>query len=100
MGRPRIELRDKEYGRSVRLWFPVDDLFAFLDLRRQGRLTALSWLTSILHRQNLPYFRWDDPLPSLVILRQNLEHLARGGTRRVLRRPRRAQQSRETGAGR
>ena len=98
VGRPRIELRDKQYGRNVRLWFPIDDFYAFLDLRRQGRLTARSWLASILHRQNLPDFRWDDPLPSLVIIRENLEHIARGGARRAQRRLR-ARLARETDRG-
>jgi D-aspartate ligase len=99
VGMPLIDLRDKRYGRNVRLWFPVDDFSAFLDLRRQGRLTASAWLTSVLHRQSLPYFRWDDPLPSLAILRQVLGHVVRGGARRALKRPR-ASEGRDAGRGR
>jgi predicted ATP-grasp superfamily ATP-dependent carboligase len=88
IGRPLVDLKDKPYARDVRLWFPLEDFYAFVDLRRQGRLTTPAWLASVLHRQSLPYFRWDDPLPSLVILWQLLEHVVRGGARRALRRPR------------
>ena len=45
---------------------PVRDFEAFLELRRQGRLTFRQWLDSVLHRQTFPYFCWSDPLPSLV----------------------------------
>jgi len=28
---------------------------------------AGAWLRSVAHRQALPYFAWDDPLPSVAI---------------------------------
>jgi len=54
------------YRSGVRLWYPVEDFKAFLQLRRQGELTLWRWVKSVLHRQTLPYFRWRDPWPSVV----------------------------------
>ena len=54
------------YKSGVRLWYPVEDFKAFLQLRRHGELTLWRWLVSVLHPQTLPYFRFRDPWPSLV----------------------------------
>lgn len=96
-GGPQHDLRRIAYRRGVRLWFPLADVSAFFDLRRQGRITGAAWLRSVLHRQALPYFALDDPLPSLSLTAtwasNRLRHLARqmadrvgassaGGTRR------------------
>jgi predicted ATP-grasp superfamily ATP-dependent carboligase len=54
------------YRDNMRLWYPVEDFLAFLQLRRRGELTLRQWLASIMHRKSLPIFRWTDPLPSLV----------------------------------
>lgn len=54
-----------EYHRGLRLWYPLDDLRAFLTLRRQRQLNTSQWLASVFHRQCFPLFRWSDPLPSL-----------------------------------
>jgi D-aspartate ligase len=64
VGRPQPAF--ETYARGMRLWDPVRDFEAFLELRRQGQLTARQWVASILHRQTVPYFHWSDPLPSLV----------------------------------
>jgi predicted ATP-grasp superfamily ATP-dependent carboligase len=47
-----------------RLWYPIDDLRAYLELRSTGQLGLLQWIRSVLHRQVLPYFDARDPLPS------------------------------------
>lgn len=86
VGGPRVELRDKQYRRGVRLWFPLADFGAFVDLRKQGRLTTGSWLQSVWHRQTLPYFVWDDPLPSLSLSRRYLTNRVRRLGRRALQR--------------
>lgn len=75
-GVPQPRLGDRPYRTGLRLWHPVDDLRAFLDLRRDGRLGLGSWLRSVMHRQVLPYFAWDDPLPSLVATGRDLRTLA------------------------
>lgn len=50
---------------GMRLWDPLRDFRAFLELRRQGRLTLVRWLASIARRQTLPYFAWSDPMPTV-----------------------------------
>jgi D-aspartate ligase len=71
----------ESYARGMRLWDPVRDFQAFLELKRQGRLTARQWIASILHRQTVPYFDWSDPFPSLVRATKPLRtHLSRGRT--------------------
>jgi predicted ATP-grasp superfamily ATP-dependent carboligase len=63
-GRPQPPL--ETYARGLRLWDPVRDFQAFLELRGQGQLTFWKWVASILHRQSFPYFEWSDPFPALV----------------------------------
>jgi D-aspartate ligase len=88
VGRPEPALKDKHYKRDCRLWYPLADFLAFVELRRQGRLTTGAWLAGILHRQALPYFSWDDPLPSLSLSRRILVRLAKQGLKRALVRSR------------
>ncbi len=87
-GRPFTDLREIQYKRGVRLWFPFADFLEFVELRRQGRLTTKGWLQSVLHPQALPYFAWDDPMPSLAISSQIALRLSQSGARRALRRVR------------
>ena len=79
VGRPQPAL--EVYARGMRLWDPVRDFEAFLELKRQGRLTARQWTASILHRQTVPYFHWSDPLPSLVRATKPLRALLSRGRR-------------------
>jgi predicted ATP-grasp superfamily ATP-dependent carboligase len=64
VGRPQPPL--ETYALAMRLWDPVRDFQAFLELRRQGRLTFRQWLASVLHGQTFPYFDPGDPLPALA----------------------------------
>jgi predicted ATP-grasp superfamily ATP-dependent carboligase len=50
---------------GLRLWDPLRDWRAFLELRKRGELTFLQWLASVMHRSSLAYFSWRDPLTSL-----------------------------------
>ena len=54
------------FRRGMRLWDPVTDCLAFLELRRAGRLTLAGWLGSLVHRPTFAFFRWSDPLPALA----------------------------------
>jgi D-aspartate ligase len=54
------------YRLGVKLWYPYEDYCAFRHMRRSGRIGAGQWLRSIVGRHVLPYFRWSDPLPSLI----------------------------------
>ena len=53
---------------GMRLWDPLRDFRAFLELRERGELTLAQWLASVMHRTSIAYFSWRDPLPSLVRL--------------------------------
>jgi predicted ATP-grasp superfamily ATP-dependent carboligase len=64
VGRPQPPL--EAYALQVRLWDPVRDFQAFLELRRQGQLAFRQWIASVLHLQTFPYFDWRDPLPALA----------------------------------
>jgi predicted ATP-grasp superfamily ATP-dependent carboligase len=64
VGRPLPPLAT--YRKGVRLWYPVEDFRACVQLRRQGQLSLGQWLAGLAHRKTLPYFRWSDPWPTLV----------------------------------
>ncbi|HEX7450033.1 MAG TPA: hypothetical protein VF306_20905 [Pirellulales bacterium] len=68
--------------RGVRLWYPIDDFKSFRELRQRGELTLAGWLGSLCHRQTFPFFRWHDPLPTLVVEARRLGR----GLRRLARR--------------
>jgi predicted ATP-grasp superfamily ATP-dependent carboligase len=70
-----------QYRTGMRLWDPVRDFQAYLELRRAGQLTFSRWLSSVLHRQTFPYFEWTDPVPALARLTHPLR-VALGRLRR------------------
>jgi D-aspartate ligase len=60
---PRFE----GYSQSLRLWDPMRDFMAFLQLRKTGELSLRGWLRSVFaQRIVLPYFSFDDPRPSFA----------------------------------
>jgi predicted ATP-grasp superfamily ATP-dependent carboligase len=74
------------YRTGVRLWYPTQDFRAYLELRRRKQLSLWGWLRSIAHRQTLPYFRWSDPLPSVMRFLRSLKvDIAYVRTRQFLR---------------
>jgi predicted ATP-grasp superfamily ATP-dependent carboligase len=64
VGRP-FQLPDK-YATGLHLWDPVLDVRAFWELRRANLLTFGDWVSSLRRPKVLPYFRWSDPLPSIM----------------------------------
>jgi predicted ATP-grasp superfamily ATP-dependent carboligase len=64
VGRPQAPL--EKYRTGMRLWYPADDYQAFRELRRRGELTWFRWGMSLCHRKMLPFFRWDDPVPTVA----------------------------------
>ncbi|TAM83905.1 MAG: hypothetical protein EPN47_03590 [Acidobacteria bacterium] len=58
----------KSFRTGLRMWDPLRDFRAFLELRERGEMTLIEWLGSIMHRASISYFSWRDPLPSLVRL--------------------------------
>jgi predicted ATP-grasp superfamily ATP-dependent carboligase len=66
VGRNQPTLKGKSYKEGLRLWAPVEDFKSFKELRRRGELGFTEWLKSIIHPQVFPYFRWYDPMPSII----------------------------------
>lgn len=80
VGLPLPRFGDYEVGK--RLWAPVEDFYAFRQLRRRGELTLWQWLRSVARPMCLPYFQWSDPGPTLV---QESRRLFQGLVRRLWR---------------
>jgi len=62
-GLPRGE--SNPFREGVRLLHVAEDVRAFRQLRREGKLTFPAYLRSLAHRQHFAFFRLDDPLPSV-----------------------------------
>jgi D-aspartate ligase len=62
VGIPQPPLTNFRTG--LRLWDPLRDWRAFLELRKRGELTFMQWLASVMHWSSFPYFSLRDPLPS------------------------------------
>jgi predicted ATP-grasp superfamily ATP-dependent carboligase len=65
-GRPAPDMGN--YKTGLRLWDPIRDFQAYLQLRKTGEMTFARWLASVMHRQTFPYFRLTDPMPALARL--------------------------------
>lgn len=60
-----------EYEENVRMWNPLRDFMAFMELRARGELTFAGWLKSLRPgRKVLPIFMFSDPMPTFVRLRE------------------------------
>jgi D-aspartate ligase len=55
------------YKLGLVFWLPAEDIRAFLQLRKLGKITLRAWLGSIMKTNVLPYFVWRDPLPSFYV---------------------------------
>ena len=63
-GQPVPEARQIE--KELRLWYPLRDFLAFLDLRRRGELSLLGWIKSVATTsQVFPLMSLNDPSPML-----------------------------------
>jgi D-aspartate ligase len=61
---PPMQLR----ARNLRLWDPIRDFQAYLELRRTEEMTFTRWVVSVLHTQSFPFFQASDPLPAVARL--------------------------------
>jgi predicted ATP-grasp superfamily ATP-dependent carboligase len=62
------------YDQNLRLWTPMRDILAFLQLRRRGELSLSKWLGSIFDEGKIvPMFSLDDPVPSFVELGRDFQ---------------------------
>lgn len=83
IGRP-FEL-PSQYTTALHLWDPVLDFRAFLELRRAKQLTLAGWASSLTRPMILPYFRWSDPLPSIMCCVERLGKSVRLASERIHR---------------
>lgn len=74
-----------EYQTGLHLWDPVLDFRAFLELRRAKQITLGRWISSLRRPKILPYFRWSDPLPSIVCSVERLGKTVESGIARIRR---------------
>jgi D-aspartate ligase len=51
---------------GTRLWYPLRDFLAYRQLNKMGLLSFYQWVRSILKPQTFPFFRWDDPLVTIL----------------------------------
>jgi D-aspartate ligase len=58
------------YKQDLRLWYPVRDLFSLIELRKKKEITFFGWIKSLFHKKVLPFFRWSDPVPSIIVSTQ------------------------------
>jgi D-aspartate ligase len=56
----------KTYRTGMVMWHPLEDLQAFLELRKQHEITWSGWIHDISRTNKLPYFDWRDPGPSIA----------------------------------
>ena len=57
-----------EYRDNTRLIEPIRDYFSYRQLKAMKEITFSQWLSSILHKSVISYFRWYDPLPAMALL--------------------------------
>ena len=68
----------KEYETGKRLWYPVRDFLACKELKKRNEITFTEWARSVIYYQSFPYFKLQDPLPSIMTgLREISQFLAR-----------------------
>jgi D-aspartate ligase len=56
----------KSYSNGLVMWHPLEDIQAFAELRKRGEINWGTWLRDISRTDQLPYFDWRDPAPSLA----------------------------------
>ena len=56
----------RRFRLGTRLWNPPRDFLAYRQLNKMGLLSFYQWVRSILKPQTFPFFRWDDPLPTIL----------------------------------
>jgi predicted ATP-grasp superfamily ATP-dependent carboligase len=66
------------FAQDMRMWYPLRDFFAYLELRSMGKLSFWGWLRSVMFkRMVLPDLDLTDPGPSLLTMRETAAGLAR-----------------------
>jgi D-aspartate ligase len=68
---------------GLHMWSPIEDVRAYLSLKRADEMSLGDWASSLLHRQIFPVFRLDDPLPTLINLTRLRRRLQPGNRTRL-----------------
>lgn len=71
---------DYSYGRTF--WYPRQDFAAFRGLLAKNEVTWREWLGQISRLHVFPYFRLDDPLPTIVRMKRFARELIGRASRR------------------
>jgi D-aspartate ligase len=79
-GGPPVPLQT--YRRGLRLWYPIEDFYAFRTLHQQGQVSWSEWIRSVAHAQTFPLFSWSDPGPTAA---SEWRRVREGVSRRVRR---------------
>lgn len=75
IGSPVEVVSQPRWGATM--WYPIRDLRSFLDSDAGTRSAVGAWLRRP-KRSSYPYWRWDDPGPSLALLRRYVRSHLRG----------------------
>lgn len=68
-----------KYEQFMRLWHPLRDFLAYLQLMKRGELGFASWIKSVIpYRHVLPCWDLRDPMPIVGAAVANLQQLFRG----------------------
>jgi predicted ATP-grasp superfamily ATP-dependent carboligase len=55
--------KHSSFKENVTLWLPFEDIDAFRELRKLGKITFFGWIKSVTKRQVFSYFSISDPKP-------------------------------------
>lgn len=61
----RTPVLPSTFREDLHQWLPLSDFRAYRAYRTQGTLSTWQWLRSLLHRQSIPLFALDDPMPAI-----------------------------------
>jgi len=56
----------QDYSIDIRLWDPINDFRAFMELKDRKEITLKKWIRSIAYKHYFPIFSYDDPFPWLM----------------------------------
>ncbi len=60
-----LPLPDIGNRKDLAYWYLLPDLAAYRELKGKDLISLFGWFRSLLKRQTFPFFKWDDPAPSL-----------------------------------
>jgi D-aspartate ligase len=83
LGRPAPDA-SRRFRDGLTLWYPMEDLNSFRELRSRGELSLAAWIRSVWRPQIHPFFRVDDPVPAFYHAARELHERANSRLNHVL----------------